>query len=449
MNQLLVGFARKNITPEINTPIDGYYKPRFAKGSLDALETNAVAIASGEKKVVLISIDACVPATGFYRLAVKSVCEATGLAPECVYLHATHTHTAGELADPAATQDEMLRRYAEFVVSRITAAAVDALRDLTSAKMGIGKGTAPNVAFVRRFIMKDGSVKTNPGVNNPDIVRPIGDVDEEVQILRFDREEKESVVLVHFANHPDVVGGEYTSGDWPGLLRQTVEKVLDGTKCIFFNGAQGDVNHVNVFPAPGYLNDTFNDFDDVSRGYGHARYIARVVTGGVLQAFDKVHYVDVDSIDCLQKEVCAPSQMPKPEEIPEAIRINELHQAGRDSELPYQGMMLTTVVAEAERMLSLKDGPEFFSLPLLGIRLGPVAFVGIPGEPFTGIGRAIKATEGFQMLLPTCLTGGSEGYYPMLDCFEEGGYEARSSRFQAGVAEKIIDGAKALLKEFQ
>ena len=37
--------------------------------------------------------------------------------------------------------------------------------------------------------MKDGKVRTNPGVGNPDILHPIGDVDERVNVLRFDREE--------------------------------------------------------------------------------------------------------------------------------------------------------------------------------------------------------------------------------------------------------------------
>ena len=98
--------------------------------------------------------------------------------------------------------------------------------------------------------MKDGSVRTNPGVDNPHILHPIGDVDERVNVLRFDRE-SDSLVLVNFGNHPDVVGGCKISADWPGFLRNTVEKALDNTKCIFFNGAQGDVNHVNVHPPGG------------------------------------------------------------------------------------------------------------------------------------------------------------------------------------------------------
>ena len=155
--------------------------------------------------------------------------------------------------------------------------------------------------------MKDGGVQTNPGVNNPDIVAPIGTTDERVHVLRFDREGKDSVLLVNFANHPDVVGGNGISGDWPSMTRRFTEKALDNVKCIFFNGAQGDVNHVNVHPTAGDFNDMFNDFDGCSRGYGHARHIARVVTGAVLSAFDKVEYVDVDSIRTVNKAISLPT----------------------------------------------------------------------------------------------------------------------------------------------
>ena len=30
--------------------------------------------------------------------------------------------------------------------------------------------------------------------------------------------------------------------------------------------------------------------------------------------------------------------------------------------------------------------------------------------------------------LPCCLTNGAEGYYPMKEAYDEGGYEARSSK---------------------
>ena len=345
--------------------------------------------------------------------------------------------------------DEIIKTYTDLIKTRFADASSYAIADLKPAKMGYGKGVAPNVAFGRRYLMKDGSTKTNPGVNNPDIVRPIGVVDDSVNILRFDREGADTIVFVNFANHPDIVGGSMVSGDWPGLLRTTVEKVLDNTKCIFFNGAQGDVNHVNVHPKPGDLNGMFMDFDDVSRGYSHAEYVARVVTGGVLQAYDKVNYVDVDSLVSIQTPLNIQANKGAPEEIPEAHRINDLHNAGRDDEIPYEGMMLTTVVAEAARMVALENSPDTLNMTLSGMKIGPVAIIGIPGEPFTGIGLALKATEGFDMILPCCASNGCEGYFPMQDSYDEGGYEARSSKFKAGVAEFIIKEGKALLESLR
>ena len=133
------------------------------------------------------------------------------------------------------------------------------------------------------------------------------------------------------------------------------------------------------------------------------------------------------------------------EDMPLARKYHELHLAGKDSEIPFKGMELTTVVAEAGRMVRLENGPETFPLGLSAVAIGPVALLGIPGEPFNGIGRGIKEAEGWEVVMPCCLTNGSEGYFPMQDSYDEGGYEARSSRYKAGTAELIIEEGKALL----
>ena len=446
MNTLQAGFARVDVTPMLGIGLAGYYVPRFADGVLDPLQINALALACGDNRVLLMSIDHCGIVKEVLNPMIDHICHVTGLPREAVYIHATHTHTGPFLnCNPT---DPLEIEYAQFVKRKFADAAKLALDDLKPAKMGYGIGDAPNIAFVRRFRMKDGSVRTNPGVDNPDILHPIGDVDERVNVLRFDRKD-DSLVLVNFGNHPDVVGGCKISADWPGFLRQTVEQALDRTKCIFFNGAQGDVNHVNVHPRGGYLNDMFMDFDDVARGYKHARYMGRVVAGGVLQAYDKVKYVDVDSIRFAQKFINVPANLPAPAELPEAHRINDLHNTGRDAELPYSGMMLTTVVARAARMVRLENGPDAFRMPLSCIAIGPVAMFGIPGEPFTGVGRALKEAEGWELVLPTCNTNAKEGYFPMLECYEEGGYEAGSSNFKEGVAELIIEAGLALLKDLK
>lgn len=443
MNQLFAGFSRVNVTPMLGIGIYGYFKPRYADGVLDELELNALALGAGEKKIILLSLDSCEPGTKECGMFRAEISKATGIPAEAIFIHSTHTHTGPFVV--ADSEDALEKEYFTMLLHKMADAAVLAVADMKPARMGWAIGQAPNIAFIRRFRMKDGSVQTNPGVGNPNIDHPIGDVDERVNVLRFDREGADTVVLVNFADHPDTVGGCKISADWPGFLRKRLEKAMDDVKCVFFNGAQGDVNHVNVNAKGGELNDMFMDFDDVSRGYGHARHMGNVVAGAVMQVYDKVNYVDVEDLDYATRLIQVPSNMPKPEDMAQAYAFEELHQAGKDEEIPFEGMELTTVVAEAERMIRLEHGPASFPMELIGIRIGSIAMVGIPGEPFTGIGRGIKQAEGWMLVMPCCLTNGSEGYFPMKEAYDEGGYEARSSIFKAGVAEQIIEEGKALL----
>ena len=442
-NNLKVGYARVNITPPMGVNIAGYFIERIADGVLDELETCAVAVSDGKNTVLLMTIDHCGVLKVFLDEWRQKISEATGIPAEAIYIHSTHTHTGPVLLKDC--KNPLNQQYEAFLATRVVDVARFAVEDMKAAKMGIGTSEAKNVAFIRRYRMKDGTAKTNPGVNNPDIVAPIGITDESVHVVRFDREGAESVVLVNFANHPDVVGGNKISSDWPGMTRRFVEKAIENTKCIFFNGAQGDVNHVNVHPKAGDFNDMFNDFDGCSRGYGHARHIARVVTGAVMSVYDKVEYLENTEIKYRQKTVEIPSNKPTPEQLPLAHKYNDLHKAGRDDEIPYKAMMLTTVVAEAARMVRLENAPDTFPMLFSAISIGDVAMFGIPGEPFNGVGRGIKEAEGWKMVIPTCNTNAKEGYFPMMDSYEEGGYEARSSSFKAGVAEKIIEEGKSIL----
>ena len=443
MNTLQAGYSKVNINPMLGVPINGYFKPRYAEDILDDLEIVAVALACGETKTLLMAIDNLHLPTDLANSYRERIAQKTGVPTEGIFIHSTHTHTAGML--DMNSEDVLVQEYTAFVGKRFVDVATFAINDLKPAKMGWAIGKAPNIAFVRRFRMKDGKVRTNPGVGNPDILHPIGDVDDRVNVVRFDREGYDTIVLANMGCHPDVVGGSKISADWPAMFRRRLEKSLDNVKAIFFNGAQGDINHVNVNAKDGDFNDTFHDFDDVDRGYGHARHMGNVMAGAVLQVYDKVNYRDVDTIRYAYKVSNLPSNMPKPEDMPLAHKYNDLHLAGKDCEIPFEGMELTTVVAEAGRMVRLEHGPESFPLGLSAFSIGPVAMLGIPGEPFNGIGLGIKEAEGWEVIMPCCLTNGSEGYFPMQDSYDEGGYEARSSRYKAGTAELIIKEGKALL----
>ena len=443
MGQLCVGFARVNITPPMGIPVAGYYQLRLAERVLDELEANAAALSDGRETALLVSADLLKLPSSFCDSVLKRISRRTGIAEDHIFLSCTHTHTGPKLNGEEAPV--LQKQYSDFLAARLEDACAFALSDLRPARMGYGSVQAPRVAFIRRYRMKDGTVHTNPGVGNPDIVSTAGKVNDTVSVVRFDREQGESVLIVHFGCHPDTVGGCVISADWPGFLRRTVEKALDGVRCVFFNGAQGDVNHVNTAPEPGDNNDLSVDFDDVMRGYGHTRHMGRALAGAVLQVYDKVRWTDASRVTAAQRVIRCPSNRPAPEDLPRARLYDSLHRSGRDGEIPYQGMMLTTVVAEAERMLSLEHGPDDFALRLSAAAVGPVALVGVPGEPFTETGRTIARARGWGMVLPCCCTNGFENYFPLMQDYRDGGYEARSSRFRAGVAEKVASGCLDLL----
>ncbi|MBO7214408.1 MAG: neutral/alkaline non-lysosomal ceramidase N-terminal domain-containing protein, partial [Clostridia bacterium] len=437
-----VGFSRVVITPPLGSNIHGYYHQRLCEGVLDDLEVNAVAVSKNGNTVVLFAIDCEASTTEYCELVRNAVSKATGLPTHAIYMHSTHTHVGPCLGYANASQqyvNDIDREYYSYTVKKIVDACTYAINDLKPAKMGIAVSKAERVGFNRRYLMKDGSTKTNPGVNNPDIVRSIGLLDERVNVIRFVRECGDNIVIGNYGNHPDVIGNNLISADWLGFARRTFEKAVDNTKCVFFNGAQGDINHVNVKPVGGDLNGMFNDFDDVTRGYAHSRHIGFVIAGAMMSVYEKVEFIPVVEVKSTEVVISVASNMPKPEDMEEAYYVQKMVDEGRRNELPYTGMMLTTVMADAARKIRLEHGPEFFPMNLNAIKIGSVAFMGIPGEPFTGVGIGLKETEGYKMVCPTCLTNGSRGYFPMKDSYDEGGYEARSSNYKAGVAETTIE----------
>ena len=89
------------------------------------------------------------------------------------------------------------------------------------------------------------------------------------------------------------------------------------------------------------------------------------------------------------------------------------------------------------------------TVSVCGLSLGDICMVGIPGEGFCDIGRQIRENSPFQMQLTLGICNGYEGYFPMKDAYDEGGYEARSSNFKAGVAERLIETGTELMNSLK
>ena len=450
------GYAKTDITPPLGVYMPGYFHARYAREILDPCEAVCVAFSDGKTKAVVMQLDTLGLSDCVADAMRDAVVKATGLDRNAIILHASHTHDGGDLAmgadSSAERKDEISEIYRKMATTRVADAAVRALADLKPAKLSYQRSVAKRISFGRRYLMKDGKVRTNPGVNNPDIVKPYGPPpDEQVQVLRIDTEGAKSICIINFQTHPDVVGNETVTADWPGLTRTVFEAATFGkTRCMVLNGTQGDVNHVNVMPRPGERNGLKRDFDDVDRGYGHAWHMANVLAGSALSVWMKCIPVEAGDVRFSSLDVRVPANKAKDSDeknLKWAEEVWAKHTAGKDAELPWKGMELTTEVARAGRIIRMSTFADFHDIPLWGISIGKsVAFGAFPGEPFNDIGKVVKEKSPFAITMLSCLSNGSRGYFPFSDAYETGGYESATSPFGPSVADDLIVGQLKLLE---
>ncbi|MBE6687779.1 MAG: hypothetical protein E7588_00710 [Ruminococcaceae bacterium] len=441
---LKAGFARIDITPQLGTCIAGYYARRVADGIVDPLLASALVVDDGEKRAAILSIDVISIPTAVYKKVLEKVCEVNKLDPAAVIMACTHTHTGPVFADTTYNQASEL--YNEMFACKISDVVALAIQDLKPVEIKTGLSKAENISFIRRYKMKDGKVQTNPGVDNPNIDHPIGENDESVQVVSLAQQGGHEIILVNFQVHADVVGGTKFSADFPKYVRDTVEEVLPNTKCIFYNGAEGDTNHINVHPPKTKRKIEIQHANIGEGGVGHAKTMGRIIAGTVLGLYEKLEPSDDGNVDYRQDFAIVGANKGTPEEIEAAIPIVEKDKRG---EFVTNNMEDVSLLAKCYRVLRMEKFPsDHHELRVTAIKFANICFVAFPGEPFTEIGRQVKNASGFERCFICCCANGSEGYFPTRDAYE-GGYESGSSPFKPNVAEVLINKANELVKELR
>lgn len=439
------GFSKICINPPLGFPIVGYYQERRVKGYLDDLFVRAVVFDDGENKATVIAVDICLLSQTFCDRFRKAIEEKTGIDAEAVFINASHTHTGPLLGKDFATNTTSTKEYEDFLCNSIVRAVEEAIVDLRDCTAETGETEAKGISFVRRYRMKDGSVATNPGVKNPNIDHVLDSPNETVKLIKIMRDGADDIFMVNFGTHPDSVGGEYISADYMGHLCKIIENAVPNTKCMFLLGPQGDVNHVNVAPTFGESRISTIDFDSVPRSQKHSEHMGRVLAGAVLSICSITEPVELDKIAFKQKHVKLPSHQEN-DKLEEAKYIYSMYQQGRQDELPYKEMFLTTAVATAKRIVMLENGPDSFPFLLSAIKVGDLVFAGVGGEPFSEIGRRIYKNSPFKGTILCCLTNNSSGYIPTTKAYSEGGYEAGTSTLRPGSDDILVNEMDALLK---
>lgn len=444
---LKAGFARVDITPTLGVAIPGYFEKRYVKGVCDPLYATAVAFDDGEKRIVVMSVDLIGMNMEFMSLLRPEVAKAIDTDVDGVFICCTHTHTGAAVASTTDTISNLPEpQYSQWLIKRFVAAAVLAVNDLAPAeKLLYTRGEAKEVSFIRRYRMKDGSTRTNPGFNNPDILHMLTDPDEQSQLLIIKREGKPEIGIVNFQVHADVIGGEWVSADYPKYVRDTYELNVPNSRCMYINGTNGDSNHYDLRLDPE---------KDCVHGHKRARYMGTKIAMSVLSNYELAKEIEGGKVDFAKKIITVKYNKGKPEEIPPALEIAERYDRDGfdDVELPEEllaKMTRTEIITKANRIRNMMSMPDDKELIVTAVSVGDIVFAGFPGEPFTEVGRRVKGRSLFTLTIPACCANGYEGYYPMQDAFAENGYEAHAARYVGGTAEKLVEAAVEIVNSLK
>lgn len=441
--ELRVGAAAVSITPPVGIGMAGYYFERGAQGTNDDLFAKAVVLEQDGAQAALVALDLISTTRWVVEAARREIERTTPLRGSNVMISATHAHTGPVLAKRGLREDaqggdaDLSQRYSAELPKRIAECVRLAASRARMARVSVAIGREAHLSFNRRYFMNDGTVGWNPGKLNPKIVQPAGPIDPEVGVVLFeaprDRGAAEALVTyVNFAMHPDTVGGENFSADYPGALSRLLGGYKGAGMLTFFaNGACGNINHLDV------------NWAGAQKGPQEAHRIGTVLATAVLQAYKQLQPLKPGPLRARSEMVKLPLPPIKPDDI-ERARATVARYSMKDN----SGFMEKVQAFKVLDVAAREGQPQEVEVQVIALG-DELAWVSLPGEIFVELGLAIKKASPFRYTMIAELANGAIGYIPNQEAYSQGNYEVVSARCASGSGEMLVDAALKLLKELK
>jgi len=457
---LRIGVAEFDITPPPNYPMAGYYHERLSTGSRDPLKARAIVLLGEPDSAAIVICDLIGVSRDLSALVRRRVESELGIPASRITIAGTHSHTAPdytrELYDYAIDQKPRTDgkpAYAEKLVSGISSAllrAKAAARETTVATGSLRQGTP--VSFNRRFVMRDGTVRTWMSLRSEGVVRPAGPIDDELAaaVFRDASGDQPLGVLSNFALHLDTVGGTEWSADYPFFIEQAIRGALgDQVVSVFGTAPCGDINHVD--PSTTERNKT----DFIGQSLGQT----------LVQGLGKLTPVKANSVVVRTAVIRLPLQSVSEAEVRRSEKLLRLIKDGGKVEFLDQVLAYKTIMLDHLRNApAYSNTTDYISWGLsrtwagVGAELpvevqvivvgGELAIVCLPGEVFVDLGLAIKRASPFRTTMIVELSNCKETIYiPTRAAFAGGSYEVTNAATEPGSGELLVETALRLLRE--
>lgn len=467
---LVAGVARCDITPPVGIAQMnwGSQSHIFSIGNDPlGLKATALVVSDGKQRFAMVDVDRLF--IDGLEPSIDRASALTGIPAQNIRLAATHTHAAVNVSTakgPAGLDlseyQAAVERYDEFLMDKIVGLIVEANSNLHPAHIygEIGSGRIN----INRRVRQDGDRPAAVG-RNPD-----GFVDRDLIVFRIDNAQGEPIaVLVNFPCHGTVLAYENKriSPDWIGMVRKVVEDAMPTAKCLFFQGAAG-----NQGPIEGFTGDlsvahrlgarlghravslalgietvrrepTFEGFVESTAYQAKQHWRVKGPRDGSLSRASVT--VPLPRRRYTEQEISAMAAR-----LDDAMRKATVAKASGD---PWEVRQAEARIRRFRNLLDKWKQPfeaGFVEVQVEVWKIGDVAIVSMPGEPFAEIGVAARQASPFAFTMFCGYSDGVGGDYLPTTCeYDHGGYEVERTPYGRGAEEKLTAEIVALLQLFE
>jgi len=401
---LKAGFAETIITPKNGRCIlAGYGEDLYSHGVHDDLYASAVYFEDESSKAVLISFD-LIGLDGELIARLKSkVQEAVNVNFDSIFFTCTHTHEGPEISLSKASVADYIPEYIEFLESKVKQVSKEAALNAQDFELRVNRSYVDE-NINRRFFL---NTEVNLYIPKYKELIPVAYeyADKELGILYFCSKNVKGAkwphpygVIVNYTMHPLTAGNTslLISADVPGVVREVIKESMECLTC-YITGAAGD-NHPK---AP-------------EGGFAETRRVGSVIATEVIKRrWDSLLIEDPLKLKCLTRSI----------------------------RLKYRSIEELKAIPGWENFpprISEKAGePVDVSYSLLAI--GPVLFIGVPGELVSELGRVLKWCSPFKRTYIMYQATGNLGYIAHPNAYRWGGYEAVSGLLSPSSVRPLIN----------
>ncbi|NMC46621.1 MAG: hypothetical protein GYA52_07275 [Chloroflexi bacterium] len=418
---ILCGAKQVDITPPIGIPLAGYgARKENSRGIHDPLLAQIIYLNDSVHELLLVGLDLVAVDADFVAQIRTGIFQSLQITPEAILVSCTHTHSGPDgycntFPRESANINFPLR---QNTVEKLVGAAAWAKTSAREAKFSFGRVGVGDICLNRND--------------------PAKASDKELSLLKIESEDETLALLVNYGCHPTVLGPEnlLISADLPGAARKYFHKLFPETVLMFMNGGSGDVST--------RFTRRSQDFKELDR-------FGLLLFSNVIQAMQTTQPFEVQRVASASSQVELPLRdFPSIEIAQEELtayeqEFNKLKNTPIDrSELRKAETKIQGASAQLKYSKLFRDTKSIRS-EIQSFKIGELACVTIPGEPFAGITLDIKAAFPDQPVMVISYANDYMGYFPIDE--KNLTYETLKSPWALNIGEFLVENCEAMMSQ--